>query len=59
MPSHHFDHECPRVRDGRGVDVVEGLAYTVECGGRADGEIGEGHVVVYRPYEPDDLKMTM
>jgi hypothetical protein len=59
MSPHDFEHERARVRDSGGVDVVDGFADSVQRSRRTDREIGHGHVVIYRPYEPHDPEVTM
>ena len=46
MTAHNLNHECARVRHGRGVDVVYRLADAMQCGDRADREVRHRHVVV-------------
>jgi len=59
MPPHDFEHECSRVRDSGGMYVVDSFADPVQCGRRADCEIGHGHVVIYRSDESHNPEVPM
>jgi len=56
VTAHNLNHERPRVRRRRRVDVVNRLANTMEGGQCANGEVGHGHVVVNRANKTDDAE---
>jgi hypothetical protein len=47
MSPHNFKHECARVRDSGGMDVVDSLADSVHGSWGADSQIGHGHIIIY------------
>lgn len=59
MPAHNLQHERARVGVRSRVDVINGLANTMQRGRRADGEVRHRHVVVDGSHKPDDLKVGM
>jgi hypothetical protein len=59
MPAHHLKHERSLVRSGGGVDAIDGLADSMQCGRSTNRQVGHGHIVVDRPDESDDLEVPM
>jgi len=59
MPPHDLEHECTRVRDSSRVNVVDGLADSVQRSWRADRQICHRHVIIYRPHKSHDSEVPM
>jgi hypothetical protein len=59
MPSHDFEDERARMRDGSRMDVVDGLADSMQRSWRADCEIGQGHIIVYGSNKAHDPEVPV
>ena len=59
MSAHNLKHKRARVTRCRRVDVVDSFANTRQSRRRANSQVCQGHVVVDRPDETDNLQVSV